>query len=291
MKKVAILGATGYIGKSLAYEFSLNPADYRMFLFSRSKEKLHTIVDLLKHKDTISLHNLDEFTMFDYDVIINCTGSSDSSVIQKDPQNILTITKEIDEKIISYLRKNEQALYINMSSGAVHDYPSDGVSLDEQVSMLSSNNLSARDYYAIAKINSEKYHRSLGFLRIVDVRIFSFFSRFVDTHSHFLMSEIAQCLKDKKVFQTNSQDIIRDYISPYDLFSFLRILITKNHGNDFFDIYSASPVSKLKLLEILKQNSNLKFTLHEVIQEDTGLSKKIYYPENKKAHDIGYVPR
>jgi nucleoside-diphosphate-sugar epimerase len=285
MKRIAIVGATGYIGRSLACEVAramkTSEEVGALYLFSRSKEKLVRIVASIPEVaecSGVNLHVLGDFSSHEYDVIINCTGISDVALLADDPQRIITLTEEMDEMIISYLGGHKETLYINMSSGIVHS------SIDRDKELMS-----ASDYYTHAKKEAEKRHRGLSDLAIVDIRLFSFFSHLVDTDTHFLMSEIAQCIMTKKVFETNGDDIVRDYISPHDLYQLILCISGKETVNDAYDAYSKEPVSKVKLLEFLKEAYGLEYSIKDG-DIKKGISSSVYVPKDRRVEALGYTP-
>lgn len=290
MKKIAILGVTGYIGRSLLSEFFLHNSKDKLFLFSRTKSKIKKITDNLPTGCDFSSHTFEEFDLYIYDIIINCTGIGDTLTLKENPSEIFKVTEEMDTLIIRYLIKNPATLCINLSSGAVYGDNFKVPLKNEINSILHINNLSSSEYYAIAKINSEAKHRALSHLNIADLRVFAFFSSFVDTDVNFLMSEIIYCIKNKKVFETNEDNIIRDYITPKDLFSLIKSVMKKRKVNDFFDVYSKKPVSKFELLNFLKKKYVLQYRIKEGSGTPISLLKKVYYSNNKKAESLGYIP-
>ena len=293
MKKIAIIGATGYIGRSIVQELLSGKVSFELFLFSRSEAKLKSSVSNLPIRGRVTLGGLSTFDTKKYDVIINCSGVGDPGVLKKDPAYVFAVTEEMDNLILGYLEKNKKTLYINLSSGAVYGNNVQAPVAEGTSSVVTMKHLSPYEYYAIAKINSEAKHRSLKTYNIVDIRIFSFFSSLLDVDSSFLMSEITGSLRDKKVFITNEEDIIRDYITPKDLVTFLRLVIKKHSLNDFFDIYSKAPVSKLKLISSLKKKFGLEYVVTKRTNSKGAVSssKKAYYPKSKKAEKVlGYAP-
>lgn len=290
MKRIALLGATGYIGRSLLQEFFDDKEKYQLFLFSRSKDK---IKDLLKDKTkdyVTSAHSYNEFSLFEYDVVINCTGIKSLSSLKENPSEVFRVTEEIDSLIISYLEKHPKTIYINLSSGAVYgDNYSKAIS-SETKSILNINSIDPSEYYAIAKINAEAKHRARTNLNIVDLRVFAFFSRFAEVSPKFMMSEVVDCIRNKKIFKTNDENIVRDYITTKDLFSLVKLVIKKKKINDFFDVYSKKPVSKLELLSFLEKKYGLKYLVAKSSAKVTQLSKKVYYSKNRKSESIGYFP-
>ena len=147
------------------------------------------------------------------------------------------------------------------------------------------------DYYAIAKINAEAKHRSLNKFNIVDIRIFSYFSRFIDINSNYFICDLIRSIKNSIVFKTGPENIIRDYIHPYDLFSLVQKIIIKKKINDVFDAYSKMPISKFEIIEYFKNKYSLKYTVIKSFDNSTISGfKEIFYSKNTKANKIGYNP-
>jgi len=194
---------------------------------------------------------------------------------------------------LNYLLENPTSLYINMSSGVVYGKNFSNPATNVASFLINVNEISLGDYYALAKVYSEAKHRARTDLNIVDLRIFSYFSRFIDRNAGYLITEILNALDEKTVFRTTPENIVRDYVHPDDLFFLIEGCIKKGKINDFFDVYSAAPLSKFALLDHLTKTLGL---VYEVDQEAafinaTGI-KSFYYSQNKKAEMIfDYKPR
>lgn len=293
MKKIALLGATGYVGRSLLREFFIDDTKtYHLFLFSRSKEKLYTHIPEIPKKIGYSIHSLDEWNKETYDVIINCTGVSSNPNSQKNPYELFKVAEEIDTLIIDYIHKHPRCIYINISSGVVYGDNFEKSVNEKTNTILPAGFSQGGEAYAVTKINAEAKHRALSNFNIVDIRIFGFFGSLVDVDSPFLMSEIVKSIKDKHVFLTNKDDIIRDYIIAKDLLELVCLVMKEKKINDYFDIYSKKPISKFALLDALAK----KYALIYVIFKPQTTSQKIiikksYYSRSKKATDmLGYKP-
>ncbi len=299
MKKIAILGATGHIGKALTHRFS-NEDMYRVSLFSRSVDSMREFIDAFEISDRFTLGPIDDFSNHDFDIVINCIGIGNPAKLKENHAAIFEVTEKYDNLIFQYLDKHPDTLYINMSSGAVYG-KNTGIAVDVgSTSSLDMNALSPSDFYSVAKINSEAKHRSRPDLSVVDLRVFSFFSRFIDLDSGFMMAELVDCIVHKKTFHTSADDIIRDYTIADDLFVLIEKCIAGhddnvNGFNDAFDVYSKKPVSKIELLDFLKEKFGLEYEIKnpELItgQESspTG-TKKEYYSKNNKAESLGFMP-
>jgi nucleoside-diphosphate-sugar epimerase len=289
--RIAILGATGHIAKNLILYFS-GEKKCELFLFSRNKDKVNKIIQRVNNKGTFSINTYDNFNKSNYDVIINCIGISDPNEIKKNGISILTVTEHYDNKILNYLEKSPSTLYINFSSGAVYGNAFINPINHSTSSKLSINNLKHGDFYSVSKIHSEAKHRALTNLNIVDLRIFGFFSRFIDPHDGYFMSEVIASIKNNKELQSNNINFIRDFVDPRDLYLLIKKIIQKRAINEAFDVYSKSPVSKFEILKTLSQRYGLKYAIKEKLSRisPTGI-KMNYYSNSRKAAKIGYVPK
>jgi nucleoside-diphosphate-sugar epimerase len=290
-KKVAILGATSHIAKGLIYEF-LKLGTVKLFLFARSIDRVTVFLKSIVAKGNFILKDFKEFELNQYDVIINCVGLGDPAKLRDNIVSIFRLTETFDNLVIVYLEKHPETLYINFSSGAA--YGSDfSMPVDESTqSRWDINNITEADYYGIAKFSSEAKHRALKHLNIADLRIFSYFSRFINLESKFLMCEIISCIQKGREFVTGADDIIRDYVHPEDLMSLIQKCIEKTTVNETFDAYSLSPVRKFEILDYFTNTYGLQYITKGDIQTAalTG-PKSCYYSNNRRAERIGYNPR
>jgi nucleoside-diphosphate-sugar epimerase len=285
LKRIAILGATGYIGKALIYALLCDDSIYELYLFSRSKESLEKLSILFRSnissRHRVVYKTLDEFMFFEYDVVVHTAGISDLSHLHdKNQSQVLMITEELDQLLMKYLMSYDTTVCIVISSGAIYKAP---LSISDAVTVA--------DYYALAKKESEERHRQAKEFSIIDIRVFSFFSRFIDTGAHFLMSEIIRSLKDKKTLITNSDNIVRDFVSASDLLELIKKIIEVGPINDSFDIYSKKPITKFELLQFLHKKYGLIYEVRDFASIKKGISGSEYFSENKKAKEIGYYPK
>ncbi|BFT75363.1 NAD-dependent epimerase/dehydratase family protein [Paenibacillus sp. P36] len=284
---IAILGATGHIAKNLIYYLS-KEEKYNLVLFARSVSKIeHFLNDNLLMKSKFTLYNMEHFSLYSYDVIINCIGIVDSTKSKKEQQQVFTVTEKYDNLILNYLHSYSKALYINLSSGAAYSTEFDQAVDQNTKSEIEINNLLPTHSYGITKLYTEAKHRAFDNLNIVDLRVFSFFSRFIDINSKFLLTDIIQCLREDKVLRTNNINIVRDYIHPKDFIELIKLCISKQVVNDVFDVYSLGPISKFDILNYFVEEYGLK------IENDNSYSltspsgvKNNYYSINTKSKTV-----
>lgn len=289
--RIAILGATGQIGKGLIHNFS-STSYQNVHLYARSLKRLKEVLKSVGGNRNYRQKKYAEFNRNDYDVVINCVGLGTPAKVKEAGNGIFGLTERFDDLVLEYLSGRPQALYINLSSGAVYgtDFtvPASGTSL----ARWNINDLQESEYYGIAKLYAEAKHRALKNLNIVDLRIFNYFSRFTDLYDKYLLSEIILCVKNKKVLATDRRDIVRDYVHPSDLFSLVEKCMSKKDLNESFDVYSRKPVTKFEILEFFRINYKLKYKINKALMPSSATGNKDkYYSTNKKAGKIGYIPK
>lgn len=287
---IAVFGASGHIGKNLIYYLKDEP-DLKIFCFSRSSDKLNNFL-LSVNADNCILSSYDEFPHSKYDAIINCIGIGDPASLKTAKDQIFRLTEYYDNLILDNLKINNSTVYINISSGAVYGTE---FKVPVDMSLISSidvNNITARDHYRISKLNSEVKHRALSELNIFDLRVFGFFSRFLDIETEFLLCEILKSIINERVFITGDENIIRDYIHPQDFVTIIKKCISISDMNIAFDICSKSPVSKLELLNFYKGKYNLKYKVDSKRSYSSVTGSKLnYYSLNNNIAFLDFQPK
>lgn len=289
--KIAILGSTGHIAKNLIVGFS-SIKEYQLYLFARSKERLISFLD--ENKITENIH-VCEYVQFEraavYDVIINCIGIGNPQDLIYNPFNVFQITEQYDNKILQYLQITPTAMYINLSSGAAYGSEFETPATGNKHLSLDINNLSIKDYYGISKLNMEAKHRSLNNLKIIDLRIFGFFSAYIDLKSKFFLTDVIEHIQTGEILHTSSENIKRDYVHPEDFLRLVRYCFDENVQNDVYDVYSLKPVTKFDILDYFADEHGLKYEIKTSTENDsiTG-SKSNYYSVYNNALTIGYQP-
>ncbi|MBU2102976.1 MAG: NAD(P)-dependent oxidoreductase [Candidatus Omnitrophica bacterium] len=289
-KRIAILGATSHIAKGIIYN-CMQDKKYDLFLFARSLEPVRNFLKSIGYKKDIRFMDFKQLGKVEYDVILNCIGIGHTAAPKNEIVSIFRLIETFDNLVLDYLKDRPSTLYINFSSGAVYgiDFSSP---IDETCcTTLNINHIAPSHYYGIAKINSEAKHRALGNYKIVDLRIFAYFSRFIDLKSNYFITEVIRCVRDKKDFITGPENMIRDYVCPQDLFILLEKCIEAQKLNDFFDVYSSKPVTKFEILDYFTKEYGLKYIIQDSrsVSSMTG-NKDNYYSISKKAQEIGYSP-
>jgi nucleoside-diphosphate-sugar epimerase len=94
----------------------------------------------------------------------------------------------------------------------------------------------------------EAKHRSLNSYRIVDLRVFGFFSAFIDLNSKYLLTDIIKHIKTGEIRHTSADNIVRDYVHPEDCLQLIKLCLRENVINNVYDVYSLKPAAKFEIL-------------------------------------------
>jgi len=288
--KIAMLGATSHVAKGLILNFCRDSAA-ALYLFARSAERVKDFLASINCDKRYFVGGLTGFDKEKYDVIINCVGTGAPASLKDAGTSIFELTEKYDDTVLDYLTGSEESVYINFSSGAVYGEeflsPADVASKNS----IRVNEIDSSHYYSIAKLNSEAKHRSYQGLRIIDLRIFAYFSRFIDLKAKYLITEIIKSIKNKSVFRTGDDNIVRDYIGHEDLFSLVSRCI-ESGTNAAYDVYSRKPVEKFEILKSFHEKFGLNYEISKTINPPgpTGAKDK-YYSKNRKAQSLGYEPK
>lgn len=289
-KRIAILGATSHIAKGLIDNFCRDKVN-KLHLFARSAGKVKDFLMSINCGAVCKVGPLAEFGKDHYDVIINCVGIGNPALLEDTGASIFELTETYDNLILSYLKNNKASIYINFSSGAVYGREFPCAVNKASKNYISVNILDESCHYSIAKLNSEAKHRSYPELKIIDLRIFAYFSRFIDLRSKYLITDIINSIKKGEVFKTGKNNIVRDYIGPEDLFSLVCCCIEKG-SNKAYDVYSRKPVRKFDILRSFHAKFGLNYEIAKMpaLSSVTG-TKEIYYSKYRLAKELGFKPK
>lgn len=291
VKRVAILGATGHVGKSLTAILGEDPR-YNVVAVVRDIGKLEAFLASRPTSRAIERCHLEAFSGGAYDAIVNCIGEGDPSALAKDSGTMVSLTGRIDEMAITYLRSHPDTRLINFSSGAAYGGAFAEPAREDSTAGFAVNRLGASDVYGLAKLQSEAGHRALAGYHIVDLRLFGFFSRDIDLGRRYFMNEVVAAIRASATFVTGGSDIVRDYVDPSDLAQLVACVIESKPRNDVLDVYSARPVRKSEVLTEFADVYGLEYRVDPGLDVSSPTGEKLnYYSVNRRAAEVGYAPR
>ena len=266
------------------------------YLFSRSGDKVQRFLDTIgrpgKGNHSICT-DYRAFSSYSYDVIINCVGVETRNKHNCDFTRYFTVTEEFDGLAIRYLQNtNPDALYFSFSSGAVYGKGFSAPADHSSANSIQVNQVAPEDYYGIVRINAEAKHRAHPNLRIIDLRVFSYFSRYINLTDGYFITDVMEAILDNKVLVTDSTNIVRDYLHPEDLFSMIVKCVHAGRINRAIDVSSSRPVAKQEILDYFTSEYGLKYQRRSFSESPSATGPKSnYYSTCNCAAQIGYVPR
>jgi len=289
--RIALLGATSQIARDLIVSFSASE-DNQVHLFARHPDAVSQWLTSVGLEGRYPADDFSSFSTKAFDVIINFVGVGDPAKAKEIGAAIFEITYQYDQLALDYIASHPSCKYIFLSSGAVYgDVFSQPVNAKSHA-QIPINNLGATNWYGISKLYAEARHRALPDLSIVDIRVFNYFSHTQDISARFLITDILRAVKNKMVFKTSSENIIRDYLHPFDFYQLVCSLISSPATNDVVDCYSKAPIDKIGLLAAMKQEFGLCYEITKAVDDINATGKKLnYYSQNARAANFGYQPR
>jgi nucleoside-diphosphate-sugar epimerase len=290
--KIAILGATSQIAKDLILSFSRKKS-YYFLLYGRDVEVLEKWT---KDENLSERHCVENYSNFGnnqtYDVIINFVGIGDPAEAQRMGSSIFKVTEKYDDMALDYVKHHKKTKYFFLSSGAVYGGKYKEPVNEDTVATININHLCATDWYTISKLYAEAKHRSLSNLPIVDIRVFNYFSHTQDMNARFLITDLVRAIKNKKVFKTSSDNIIRDFITPPDFYNLIQLIIDFKEINIAIDCYTRYPISKFDLLSEFESKFGLSYEIDKSADIISATGVKLnYYSVNKILKNMGYMPK
>ena len=290
MRHIAIIGASGHIGSSLARAIAAR-AGVRVDLYSRRPETTRTraqewrwhepIAAELVHRSTA---NLD---LRGCDVVVNALGLGSPTRIAAAGNAILGLTLDWEERMRAALEACPEALYVYLSSGAVYGPLVEGAATADAAVTFAVNSIAPADAYARAKFMAETMHRGWSHARVLDVRVFGYVSGDIGLDEPFFAAQMFKALASGAAFHTGGHDMVRDYVGPQEMLALIECAAAHGALNEVVDIYSTRPVGKFELMAAL-QPLGLRFEVSTTASAPPARLK--YFTTFDRAADFGYVP-
>jgi nucleoside-diphosphate-sugar epimerase len=262
---IAVLGATGYVGGSLGR--LLAEEGHPVALFARNPAKLSEQA----WPPAADLRDLADFSAADFELVINAIGAGDPRRVSSMGADILDVTTFWDQRVLDTM--GAKTRYVFLSSGAVH-----------------GTEVNRVPPYTLAKLQAEMRHRQAPSRAILDLRIFGYADPSIDLTGGFFLAELARAIRDKTVFITSSDDMMRDYAGAVELRALIRDWERSGAMNGALDLYTTAPAGKHDLLRMFKARYNLQTAYAtEAGSSPTG-AKRFYASNDRAAADLGYRP-
>jgi hypothetical protein len=258
---IALLGVTGHVARNLEAFFKEKNKIYRF-----SREPIDDAMPANSiYADKYFIHPYSDLQYYDFDVIINCVGFGNPADVEKAGIEILSVTNQYDDMCLQYLEYYPETKYVYISSG------------------VASNPLDTKNLYQLSKVYTEAKHRAMPDFNIIDIRLYSFFTRYSNLNASFFMSQLVKAVRDKTEFVTDESIMWRDYINPYDLYNLVQTCLNQKKFNGYVETYSLSPIEKFEILEYFKDTYNVRIKYLEHHEGFSSANDPCYYSKGKSS--------
>lgn len=262
---IAVLGATGYVGGSIGR--LLTEEGHPVALFARDPARLSEQA----WPPAAELRDLADFSAAEFGLVINAIGAGDPRRVGAMGDEILDVTAFWDQRVLESMGPHTR--YVFLSSGAVHGALPDRV-----------------PPYTLAKLQAEMRHRQTPSRAILDLRIFGYADPSIDLAGGFFLAELARAIRDKTVFVTSSEDMVRDYAGALELRALIRDWERAGAPNAALDLYTLAPAGKLDLLRMFEARYHLQTEYAADVGSSPTGAKRFYASTHHAAADLGFRP-
>ena len=278
---IAILGATGYIGSSLARQFA-GPAE-PLVLFAREPARLADA----GWPPSVSLRAISDFDAAPFDLVVNAVGAGDPGRVASMGADILDVTQAWDQRVLATM--GPQTRYVFLSSGAV--YGAFDAPVDENAEIrLPVNRLGSVPPYTISKLYAEARHRHAPDRAILDLRVFAYADAGIPLGGRFFLAELARSVAQGTPFTTSPADMVRDYAGAQELAHLVRCWRAAGAPNMAADLYSRAPIGKLDLLAQARHRYGIAVRMDSQASSSPTGAKPLYVSHHRVAATLGYAP-
>ena len=279
---IAILGATGYVGGSLGG--LLAAEGQAVTLFAREPQKLAG----RGWPAAVCLRDLADFDAADFDLVVNAIGAGDPSRVKSIGSDILTVTASWDRRVLETM--SPRTRYVFLSSGAVYGGPFDQPVSAESSICLPLNSMDSIPAYTMAKLEAEIRHRSERSRAILDLRIFGYADPSIDLNGTFFLAELARAIRDRTVFFTSPEHMVRDYAGVRELRALIGSWERAGAPNCPLDLYTTAPAGKHDILERCAARYSLRLEYAATTASTPTGAKRFYASQYHAAADLGFKP-
>lgn len=236
MVRIAVTGATGFLGKSLVLELKKEQG-IDLKLFDRNKYSL------------FSLPSLDSFVEGS-DIVYHLAGINDPSNTEIYKVNVIGTIN-----LLESIRKScPNSRLIFASSFAVYKTPSKRECIDEKYPTI------PRNYYGFTKLLAEEvinfYYRTYK-IKSTILRFSNIYGKGMPSNKHSVISNLNFALNNKSIFKVANKGVqTRDFLYIDDAISALIKAKELDLDYGIYNVCSGREVSINKLISLFEKSSN-----------------------------------
>lgn len=282
---IAVLGATGTIGRSLARHLAagLRP----LALYARNPGRLADEA-WPAHVELRALADLDAGP---FSLVVNALGAGDPARVAAMGADILDVTQAWDARVLATMGPDTR--YVFLSSGAIYGAGFGAPVTAEAQLSLPVNRLETVPPYTASKLVAEIRHRNDPGRAILDLRVFGYADPAIPLDGTFFLAELARSVVRGTPFVTSPADMVRDYAGAAELAALIAAWEMAGAPNTALDLYTRAPVSKSALLELAASRYGLDIRYTggaSAGQASPTGTKAVYASAHHAAAALGYAP-
>ena len=264
MKNVAILGARGFVGKSLNKYLD---GRYNVLPITRADFNL---LDSDAVKSFLQKKKID--------VVINCAnqGGSRKTGYDSEKSDVIGNNLKMFFNIEKCLTKDMKL--INFGSGAQYNKARDLIKVKED----EIGNVIPADDYGYSKYVMSKYINNCKKENIYNPIIFGLYGRFEDYTFKFISNAIIKNLIKMPI--VINQNVIFDYLYVDDFLKIVELLIQNDYTNKEFNITPTESIDLVSIVNIINQCGSYK---SEIIVNNEGMNYQYTGDNGRLLENIG----
>ena len=264
MKNVAIMGARGFVGKSLSLylkdKYNVLPVTRDDFSF----------LDGDKVKEFIEKEKID--------VIINCANQGGSRKTENDKTFVDVIGNNLKMFCNMESAMKPGMKMINFGSGAQYNKIRDLHKVNEDL----IGEVLPTDDYGFSKYVMSKYLAGQSEKNIYNPIIFGLYGEYEDYTFKFISNAIIKNLLEMPIII--NQNVIFDYMYVYDFLKIIELLIENDYSNKEFNITPTESVDLVSIANIINECGNYK---SEITVKNPGLNYEYTGDNTRLLENIG----
>lgn len=282
--KILLIGSSGLVGKSIIKYFPKNIFIYAVY--NKNRPALKSTNIKLKKLNLLSINDIKNFTIHDFDGIIDCGwvgvyGSLRNNKIQKKNNVYTNNLKKLINKIS---KKNKIKFLISFGSQAEYGIKK---KLTSETSKLNPQTLYGRE--KIKKFKKLKKFCVLKNIRFVWFRIFSCYGDF-ELQDWLIPYAIKNMIKKKSVkFTSGIQKW--DYLHVKDIVSATLISCKNDKLKGIFNLSSNKPTKVKKIIMKIKKLTKYKKKIEFGKKELRKDQVMLVHGSNKKLRQFNWKPK
>lgn len=264
MKKIAIMGARGFVGKNLTEHFQNK---YEVYPITRKE------VDLL---DFESVKHF--FEIHEIDAVFNCMNQGGSRKTGYDSASVDVIGNNLKMFFNVEQSIGKQTKMINFGSGAQYDKARNLVKVSEK----EIGQKMPKDDYGYSKYVMSKYVSALQSSNVYSPIIFGLYGQYEDYTFKFISNAIVKNLLHMPI--VINQNVLFDYLYMGDFLKIMDLIVENEFPEKEFNITPCKSISLVEICNLINEISEYK---SEITVRNPGMNYQYTGDNTRLLHNVG----